>query len=567
VTFRWTRERGALALPLRAAETVQGATLAIRYARFIAQPVEVRVFISGRQAAHFRARPGRFRTERLPVTVPEGPLRIEIVTDDPDPQTLGLAVDWVRLERVRWAFAPAFFWLRLLVLGGFVIAGWAGFGMVGRAICGGALAMMAALWAALDPFGLAHVSANLALPALLLTALAAALVHRRPGGKWVTLIFFAGYLLKGAGLFYPSYFYPDVRNHGRYVLALAEARGGLEERGRNTQMQVNTAYPRTVAGKAYAFPYSPVFFIPFTWLPRERAVIEDTLKHVALAAGAAEVLVVYCLSSLVLGPGPGVLGALLAAFLPAMYSRLLLAMWPSVAGHLLDSLTVITVLMLAKEPDRLFRLAMFVASTLGSLLTYVGSLFNLGAFIGCASLASLRLAPRLAAGSAFPVGITLGWLYGGFTATFLREIVPALWAARNANGTGAEAAMGEGLASAFARIPIFYGYGYPALAIAGILVMRRRVPGSVFRIVAAYGLAFLMLVVLRGSSGGLFKDLKEILFVGPLVAFASGASLQALASRGGYGKLGAGLVTLGLILFGLQKYRSYLAAYASLAGL
>ena len=71
------------------------------------------------------------------------------------------------------------------------------------------------------------------------------------------------------------------------VLALAEARGGLEERGRAAQMQVNTAYPRIVAGKAYAFPYSPFFFIPFTWLPRERAVIEDTLKHVALGAGAA----------------------------------------------------------------------------------------------------------------------------------------------------------------------------------------------------------------------------------------------------------------------------------------
>ena len=310
-----------------------------------------------------------------------------------------------------------------------------------------------------------------------------------------------------------------------------------------------------------------MIFIPFTWLPRERAVIEDTLKQVALAAGAAEVLVVYFLSGIVLGPGPGALAALLAAFLPPMYSRLLLAMWPSIAGHLLDSLTVITVLMLAKEPDRLSRLATFVGTTLASLLIYVGSLFNLGAFVGCASLASLRLAPRLLAASAVPVGIAIGWLYGGFTSTFLREMVPALWAARDLTRAGAEATMGEGLTSAFARIPLFYGYGYPALAIAGILVMRRRVPGSVFRMIAAYGLAFLLLVVLRGASGGLFKDLKEILFVGPLVAFTSGVSLEALAARGGYGKLGAGLITLGLILFGLEKYRSYLAAYASLAGL
>ena len=93
----------------------------------------------------------------------------------------------------------------------------------------------------------------------------------RPGGRWVVPLFLAGYLLKGAGVFHPGFFYPDVQNHGRYVAAYAAAEGSVAERGIAAQRQVATAYPRFVAGRPYAFPYSPLFFVPFTWLGTDSA--------------------------------------------------------------------------------------------------------------------------------------------------------------------------------------------------------------------------------------------------------------------------------------------------------
>jgi hypothetical protein len=565
VTFRWTRERAALALPLHAGGPEgESARLTLRYARFIREPANVRVFLDGRPALSFRARSGRFRTQTFALEIPRGPLRMELLTEGPDPQKLGLAVDWLRIEQVRWRLPLSLYQPRLLILGVFLVAGAAGFGVRARLLAAGALAIPAAIWAGNDPFGFAHVSMRLALPAIGLGLVVAALLRGRAGGRSVTLIFLAGYLIKGAGLFYPTYFYPDVRNHARYVLAFTRAEGNLEERGRAAQIEVNTAYPRMVAGKAYAFPYSPVFFIPFGWLSPERSGIEDGLKHVALAAGAAEVVVVYWLS--LLAGARGVVAALLAAFLPAMYSRLLLAMWPTIAGHLLDSLSLAAALMLAKEPTRPSRLLSFAGATLASLLTYISSLFNLGAFIGCASLFCFRLAGRLLAVGAVAAAVTVCWLYGDFTALFFREIVPALRAGTTVGPVG-EPEMAEGLLAALARIPLFYGYAYPALAVAGLVPLRRSAPPPIFRLLLAYGLAFFLLVVLRGVSGGLFKDLKEILFVGPLIALGAGATLETLLARRGYRALAAWLIILSFIAFGLERYRSYFLAHASLAGL
>ena len=129
-----------------------------------------------------------------------------------------------------------------------------------------ALAGAAAVGAAVDPFGLVHVSSQIALPSIAFAGACALGVRRKAGARWVVLAFLAGYLLKGAGIFHPSYFYPDVRNHRRYVFALAEAEGSLLERGVQAQIRVKTAYPRTIAGRVYAMPYSPLYFVPFGWL-------------------------------------------------------------------------------------------------------------------------------------------------------------------------------------------------------------------------------------------------------------------------------------------------------------
>ncbi|MFQ5792199.1 MAG: hypothetical protein ACE5JI_17150, partial [Acidobacteriota bacterium] len=370
------------------------------------------------------------------------------------------------------------------------------------------------------------------------------------------------YLLKGAGTFHPSYYYPDVRNHRRYVDAFAEADGSLAERGVAAQMKVRTAYPRRVGDKVYAFPYSPVFFIPFTWLPQDRDLVEQALKHVALAAAAAEVVVVYWLAGACFGPASGVFAAWLAAFFPAMYSRLFLAMWPTITGHLLDILAIGSAMAIAARPPSLTRLAAFGACMLASFLTYVSSLFNLSAFTAFFSLLEQRVALRTVALWAGATVATVSLLYFSFTITFLSEILPALLSSGLPPG---RASLASNLFLSLQRLPQFYGYGTLALAVAGFVLARRQSPPSTFRSLLAYGLSFLMLLVLRGASGGLFKDLKEIIYVGPLIAVTAGASLETLAARGRPERWAAWLILCGIIIFWAGQYREYLAAYASLA--
>ncbi len=96
--------------------------------------------------------------------------------------------------------------------------------------------------------------------------------------------------------------------------------------------------------------------------------------------------------------------------------------------------------------------------------------------------------------------------------------------ARPARGSGRSQDLGRrprraipGVFSARSRAScLFSGYGFPLLALAGlIIVSRRRDPAAT--VIKAYSFAFLGLVVLRGISRGIFRDLKETRVRGPRV--------------------------------------------------
>jgi hypothetical protein len=116
---------------------------------------------------------------------------------------------------------------------------------------------------------------------------------------------------------------------------------------------------------------------------------------------------------------------------------------------------------------------------------------------------------------------------------------------------------------ALARVPLFYGPACPMLAAAGFALARRTADRPAFRLLLAFALAFATLLALRAFGGGLFRDLKEITFVAPLVAVLTGLFLDELARRGPGGRRGAILVAAGLAAFGLGRYWGYLKAYAS----
>jgi hypothetical protein len=153
-------------------------------------------------------------------------------------------------------------------------------------------------------------------------------------------------------------------------------------------------------------------------------------------------------------------------------------------------------------------------------------------------------------------------VYLPFTLTLVREILPAL---ASGEGGGTENRP-VGFAVAFVRITYFYGFGFPAIAIAGFLLAWRGSERWASRWLAAYGLSFLGLLALRAVSG-LFKDLKEFVYVGPFVAITAGIALVSLWQRGRWGRIAAVMVMAGLLAFSASKYLEYFRMHTVLAGI
>src|SRR4029079_4830063 len=162
------------------------------------------------------------------------------------------------------------------------------------------------------------------------------------------------------------------------VEALRDGAGSLVERNARAQVQVGVGYPRWIAGRKYALPYSPLFFLPFGGLSPDRMI--ETMKHVAVAASALEVVLVFLMGRLLAGWRVGLAAALVDVILPPLYARLLLAMWSTVLGHVLDLAAITAALALAVRPEGARRWTTYGVSVLAACLTYISSLFNLSLF-------------------------------------------------------------------------------------------------------------------------------------------------------------------------------------------
>ena len=556
VTFRWTKEKASLLIPLEGLS--EEARLQLRYARFLPGNATVRLFLNGEPIASFSARPGRFRTHEIPVSFSsDGPMRLEILIDDPNPEKLGLAVDWIRIEGARFRLPLSAIAPRAFPAGVFLLTLFLGFSLRTSAAIGGAVALAQAIWFARDPFGMTHAQAQIALVGLLIAALLSFGFRR-----WVPLLFLLGYILKGAALFHPSYFYPDVRLHRRHLEAFEAASGGILERGIAAQKVAETAYPRRIAGRAYAFPYSPVFYLPFTLLDRDARGIEAAMKHVGLVLAALELPLVFLLARALVGAEVAVWAALITVFLPPVVNRLLYAQWPTMAGHFFDLLAIFCAARMAQTASVTRPMLLYGASGLASGLLYLSSLINLSLFSAFLAFLERKRIPALLLFWGLVATAAVLLVYLPFTVLFFTEILPAL-ASGEGGGTENPPA---GFAVALLRVTYFYGIGFPAIAIAGFLLVRRDGEKSAGKILAAYGLSFLGLLVLRAVSG-MFKDLKEFVYVGPFVAITTGVALDSLWRRGRWGRFAAVLVAAGLIGFGLAKYVEYFRQHTALAGL
>jgi len=515
VGTHWTTYHARIDLPL----VLEGpAEVIYRFSRVFGETAEAEITLGGSTVDRFTARGGIVETRRirLPALSPT-PLSIGFDVDSHERRNLGLKLDWVAVALGPEARLRLFGESRVLpaLLAAFLFAlfRWGGLGLRGSLASSLVFVGMVVSTMHHDIFGLAHVAAQLSLPLVALSMAAGLYLRRMPKGALVLPLFVAGYLLRGYGLFHPQTFYGDVANARDYVEAFRETQGSLAERGVETQTKTNVGYPRTVAGKDYAFPYSPLYFLPFG-LARTPGGIEDAFRHAGLAASALETLPIFWLASTVFSPTAGVLASLLWIVSPPVFSRLLLALHATVVGNLLDTLAIASVLALSFEPRSRRRLGAVFGTTLASLLAYTSSLFSMGAFFLFESLLERRLALKLLGVVAIAGTLTVTWLYYPFLIAFFREILPAL--ASGLPGPTGDAAS-DPVRTALSRIPLFYGFLYPPLALAGFEIARRRADVRAFRVLAAWGLAFLLMVSLRAFGGGVFKDIKEIELAAPLV--------------------------------------------------
>lgn len=563
VGTRWTSHDATLDLPL----LVEGGPVEIelRGARVFPQTAQVEVELAGTTVDRFTARGGVFvtRSVRLPALPPTPvSLRLEVQADEG--RGLGMKLDWARVSvsgegrlsargAARWLPALlAVFLFALLRLGGLGPGPALGCGLAG--VAGLGLLLQA------DLLGFTRALVVLAPLVALLSAGACLFLRRLPLGHLALPVFVAGLLLKGLLLFHPATFYPDVANARKYVETFRTTSGSLAERGVETQRATNVGFPRRLAGRDYALPYSPLYFLPLG-LAATPGGVEVAVRGVGLAASALVALPLFWLASRVFSPAAGVLATLLWVFLPPLMSRLLLALHATLVGNLLDVLAIVAVFALLGSPASPRRWAAAGAATLASLLVYTSSFFSLTGFFLFVALRERRLAPRLL-GLLLACGtFTVGWLYWPFLLALATEILPAVARGPAVGAAGAPAPAADPL-GALARVPLFYGYLYPVLAVAGLVLARRRAEPRAFRVLSAWGLAFLLMLALRAFGGGVFKDLKEITFAAPWVALLGAGALTALAGRGFKGRLLAVLLTLALVAFGLARFAGYLQLYA-----
>ena len=143
VTFRWTRERASIALPL--VGDGLDAVLQIRFARFLDGNATVRLFVNGDPQGAFSARSGRFRTLELPLKLRGEPTKITFLVDDSDAERLGIAIDWIRIENSRWRAPATTLRPAVLLIGVFLLTLALGFSL-SRAVGLGALLAAFQVW-------------------------------------------------------------------------------------------------------------------------------------------------------------------------------------------------------------------------------------------------------------------------------------------------------------------------------------------------------------------------------------------------------------------------------------
>ena len=571
--FHWTTPHATVRLPILASG--EGHRLTMRVRRHLIEPARVTLRIEDRIVSTFdiQADP-RVAYRTIAVDLPflngRAPFRVTIDSTSADPRPLGLAIDWMQLERV--GTAARFDLLRgtrlallLLAVVAFVAprlagaptraAATHGFALMALAVAGCAWDILAAERIAREGWA---VYAGVAVVAVLLARWrrmreALQIADSTIAGILVIVVL-AALALRLVILLHPQFYYPDVRVHALFAWQLAR-RGIVGFLRSFTENQYRYSLGLQMEnGHWYAFPYPPAFYMlcwPLVTFARMRP--EVAVSVLAAAVNSLEAFLVFGIARrLRAHEWTGVAAAAALALLPLFLARLSLAYFPAMVGHAVDAVVILYLLARLRELDRprvVVTLGAFIAL---ALLTYTQSLLNFAVLMPLflavllardRSAETVRCATGLVAAGALGAVLSLVVFYGRYVPTFIdmQRGVPMpeeriLLEKPSAPVPAEELAAQEpddpfagptvnpwrGVRKAAWRLYVFYG-GFALAVVAGlVLVWRAQTSWPYAAFVLAWAATYLALNLLSAGLPGpnLVRYNKDLEVVAPLFCLA-----------------------------------------------
>ena len=598
--FHWTTPHATVRLPILARG--EGVRLTMRIRRHLVEPARVTFRAEDRIVSVFdiQADPQvAYRTLAVDLPPLEGraPFRLAIDSTSRDPRPLGIAIDWMQLERVgrgaRFDLLGATrLAMLLLAIVAFVAPRLAGASLRAALLHGLALAAVTAAGCGGDILAAERVAregcavyATVAAIAVIVarwrrTREALEIADARVGGALV-LIVLGALTLRLAMLLHPQFYYPDVRVHALFAWQLAR-RGLVGFLRHFTEDQFRFSLGLQMEnGHWYAFPYPPAFYMlcwPLVTFARMRQ--EVAVSVLAASVNSLEAFLVFGIARRLRAQAwTAVAAAAVLALLPLFLARLSLAYFPAMVGHAVDAIVILYLLARLQELHRPRVVLTLGALIALALLTYTQSLLNFAVLLPLflvmliardRSAETRRRAMGLVIAGALGALLSLVAFYGRYVPTFIdmRRGVPMaeeriLLEKPSTPVPADELAPQEpddpfagptvnpwrGVRKAAWRLYVFYG-GFALAVIAGLmLVWRAQASWPHAAFVLAWAATYLVLNLFSAGLPGpnLVRYNKDLEVVAPLFCLALAAVAEwlwahsrwlAIVYAGSYGAFG-----------------------------
>lgn len=538
----WTSYDASIALPLH----VKGGPVDVeyRYARVFSETAEIEIDAGGVPIDRFSRRGGAFEERRGSLAAIDGPLIFEVHADSHERQNMGIKLDWVRFDLgertsvrlvgwARWQPFAVTLWVAALLAT-------SGFAPMRAAVLTVPFAAAVTAGLVVDPW-LTHRllrGVAVALPVFGGLALGVGRLFRVQRETFRTVFGFMllAFVVRAALVNHPDFYYPDLRTHARLVGFVQEA--GFDFASSPSEVITeHNVWVTEAYGRTYAFPYTPMFHVPFALLPVGYDTLVLALKLAGAAISTIPIALVWAFArSLGFASPVPFVGAVFMIAIPTYASRLSFAFLPSLFGHAVDLVFLYWVfrhLARLKEPRQWLAGGLLVASC---QLAYVSGVINISLFVFVLAVLTFSFGEEDRNALALRV-VAMGTV-GGLVAfvVFYRDFLPMV--------TDVVSRMLGGVPAAESRYPItgflettakrsyeFFGWLYPILAAFGLTVMFRR---GVSRLVLSAWLATYFLLLLgRAKIPDIFLHGHETLFLTPLVCLASAVCIAELLHGGG----------------------------------